>query len=240
MASTVAVLTSTLEERWRSKQHAVEVHHLALLVKRSPAPAPCSDPPCKLRAGLFIGSRETEASLAELRAAGITHVLQAGAELAPSHPAHFTYKKLSVSDQEDEDLVAVFQEAFDFIDEGRMSGGVLVHCAQGVSRSAAVLTAYLMSHARFSFETALSHVQQARPIADPNQGFRLQMQEFERLGGCCESWAGWDRQRFERCFKSSSVSGRRAVHGMADLIRRFHVHDVCDADLVFCDSTVIL
>lgn len=120
------------------------------------------------------------------------------------------------------------------------AGGVLVHCAQGVSRSAAVLTAYLMSHARFSFDTALSHVQQARPVADPNQGFRLQLQEFERLGCCCESWAGWDRQRFERCFKSSSVSGRRAVHGMADLIRRFHVHDVCDDDLVFCDSTVIL
>jgi hypothetical protein len=120
MTSTVAVLTSTVEERWRAKQHAVEVHHLALLVKR--APTPCSDPPCKLRAGLFIGSRETEASLAALQAAGITHVLQAGAELAPSHPAHFTYKKLSVSDEEDEDLVAVFKVAFDFIDEGRKSG----------------------------------------------------------------------------------------------------------------------
>jgi hypothetical protein len=120
MAYTVAVLTSTLEERWRTKQHAVEVHHLALLVKRSPAP--CNDPPCKVRAGLFIGSRETETSLAALRAAGITHVLQAGAELAPSHPAQFTYKKLSVSDEEDEDLVAVFKEAFDFIDEGRKSG----------------------------------------------------------------------------------------------------------------------
>jgi hypothetical protein len=120
MAFTIAVLTSTLEERWRAKQHAVEVHHLALVVKRSPAP--CSDPPCKLRAGLFIGSRETEASLAELQAAGITHVLQAGAELAPSHPAHFTYNKLSVSDEDDEDLVAVLREAFDFIDKGRKSG----------------------------------------------------------------------------------------------------------------------
>ncbi|KAF6263441.1 protein-tyrosine phosphatase-like protein [Scenedesmus sp. NREL 46B-D3] len=238
MSSTVAVLTSTLQERWRANRHAAEVHHLALLVKR--CPTPCNDPPCKLRAGLFIGSIESEASLAALQAAGITHILQAGAELAPSHPEQFIYKRLSVSDEEDEDLVAVLKEASEFIDEGRKSGAVLVHCAQGISRSAAVLTAYLMTHARFSFQTALSHVQQARPNADPNQGFRLQLQEFERLGCCCESWAGWDKQRFERCFKSSSVSGRRAVSGMADLIRRFHMHDVCDDDTVFCDSTVIL
>jgi hypothetical protein len=97
-----------------------------------------------------------------------------------------------------------------------------------------------MTHARFSFDTALSHVQQARAIVDPNQGFRLQLQEFERLGCCCESWTGWDKLRYERCFKSSSVSGRRAVHGMADLIRRFHVHDVCDDSTVFSDSSCIL
>lgn len=41
----------------------------------------------------------------------------------PSHPQEFTYKHLSVGDEEDEDLVAVFKEAFDFIDEGRKSGG---------------------------------------------------------------------------------------------------------------------
>eukprot|EP00882_Tetradesmus_deserticola_P001541 GHRQ01001663.1.p1 GENE.GHRQ01001663.1~~GHRQ01001663.1.p1 ORF type:complete len:239 (+),score=51.99 GHRQ01001663.1:131-847(+) len=238
MTSTFAVLTDIFEGRWRAKQHAVEVHHLAHLVKRYPAP--CNDPPCMLRAGLFIGSSETETNLAALRAVGITHILQAGAELAPSHAEQFMYKKLQLSDEEDEDLISVSQEACDFINDGRKSGAVLVHCSQGVSRSAAVLIAYLMSHGRLSFDTALSHVQQVRPNADPNPGFRLQLQEFERLGCCCESWAGWDKQQFERCCRSSSVSGRRAMHGMSDMIRRFHVHDMCDDDLVFGDNMVIL
>jgi hypothetical protein len=82
----------------------------------------CLDPPGKIRRHLYIGSRETESCLSALQAAGITHILQAGGELQPSFPEQFTYKKLSVSDEEDEDLVAVFKEAFDFIDEGRKSG----------------------------------------------------------------------------------------------------------------------
>jgi hypothetical protein len=82
----------------------------------------CLDPPGKIRRHLYIGSRETECCLSALQAAGITHILQAGGELRPSFPEQFTYKKLSVSDEEDEDLVAVFKEAFDFIDEGRKSG----------------------------------------------------------------------------------------------------------------------
>jgi hypothetical protein len=82
----------------------------------------CLDPPGKIRRHLYIGSRETESCLSALQAAGITHILQAGGELRPSFPEQFTYKKLSVSDEEDEDLVAVFKEAFDFIDEGRKSG----------------------------------------------------------------------------------------------------------------------
>lgn len=94
------------------------------------AAAACIDPPGKIRSTLFIGSRETEACLAALQAAGITHVLQAGGELRPSHPDRLVYCHLSVSDEEDEDLVAAFRQAFEFIDEGRKRGG----CSCGVVR----------------------------------------------------------------------------------------------------------
>jgi hypothetical protein len=83
---------------------------------------PCIDPPGKIRMNLFIGSRETENCLGALLAAGITHILQAGGELQPSFADKFEYKHLSVSDEEDEDLVEAFKEAFAFIDEGRKKG----------------------------------------------------------------------------------------------------------------------
>jgi hypothetical protein len=84
---------------------------------------PCLDPPGKIRSNLYIGSKEAEGCLGALQAAGITHILQAGGELRPSFPGQFEYKHLSVSDEEDEDLVEAFKEAFAFIDEGRKKGG---------------------------------------------------------------------------------------------------------------------
>lgn len=92
---------------------------------------------------------------------------------------------------------------------------------------------------RLSYDTALAHVQQARPVVDPNEGFTLQLKEFERLNCNFELWGGWDKQRLERCFKRCHVSGRRVVHGYSDVIRRFHVHSLTDDDTVFFDSTVM-
>lgn len=85
--------------------------------------AACPDSPCQLRSNLFIGSKETEQNPASLLAAGITHVLQAGVELTPSWSGHFQYQQLVCSDTETQDIVSLFQEAFDFIDAGREQGG---------------------------------------------------------------------------------------------------------------------
>jgi protein-tyrosine phosphatase len=52
---------------------------------------------------------------------------------------------------------------------------VLVHCAQGMSRSGCLCIGYLMWRERLSRDTALAHVQQARPVVDPNEGFDLQV-----------------------------------------------------------------
>lgn len=82
----------------------------------------CQDPPNQLRSDLFIGSRDTERHLAALKAAGVTHVLQCGVELLPSHPQHFTYQHLACSDTETQDIVSLFQQAFEFINEGRKKG----------------------------------------------------------------------------------------------------------------------
>ncbi len=120
------------------------------------------------------------------------------------------------------------------------TGAVLVHCAQGISRSGTIAIGYIMWRERLSFDTALAHVQQARPIVDPNEGFTLQLQEFERLGCNLDAWKGWDKQRLEHCLSKSSVSGRRAVHGMSDIIGRFHRQGMEDDSTVFFDSNVML
>ena len=77
-------------------------------------------------------------------------------------------------------------------------------------------------------------------VVDPNEGFDLQLREFERINCDLNAWKGWDKQRLERCFRRHHVSGRRVVHGFSDVIRRFHVHSLTDDDTVFFDSTVML
>ena len=82
----------------------------------------CIDPPCKVREGLYIGSLEAEKCLKALRTAKITHILQVGGELRPSHPEAFTYKRLVVGDDEKEDLIGCFSQAFEFIEMALKSG----------------------------------------------------------------------------------------------------------------------
>jgi atypical dual specificity phosphatase len=57
---------------------------------------------------------------------------------------------------------------------------VLVLCAGGVSRSPAVMMAYLMKHLRFTLEEAYDHVYTMRPYVRPNNHFFEQLLEFER------------------------------------------------------------
>lgn len=81
------------------------------------------DRPQRVDDGLFIGAWAAERDLAALRRRGITHVLQAADGLFPTHPLDLSYKILRIADEEDEDIVAHFAEAFAFIDAARVGGG---------------------------------------------------------------------------------------------------------------------
>jgi atypical dual specificity phosphatase len=58
---------------------------------------------------------------------------------------------------------------------------VLVHCVQGMSRSASVVLAYLMSRERKTFKQAWEHVTALRPVVKPNPGFIIQLLELEKI-----------------------------------------------------------
>lgn len=85
-------------------------------------------------------------------------------------------------DMESENLLDSLEVCLDFIDESRKKGSVLVHCFAGVSRSAAIITAYLMRTERLSLEDALESLRQSNESVCPNDGFLEQLSMFEDMG----------------------------------------------------------
>ncbi|KAH3765662.1 dual specificity protein phosphatase 1 [Pelomyxa schiedti] len=134
--------------------------------------------------GLYLGDQENAYNHEILEKYRITHVLSFTMDDKTHHESRFPkYIKcatIAVEDKRTANIAQYFPTALAFIDQGRAAGSVLVHCVWGMSRSAAVVVAYIMFRLRMKFTDALSHVRKARPIAAPNDGFLSQLDEFGR------------------------------------------------------------
>jgi hypothetical protein len=133
--------------------------------------------------GLYLGDRENAYDSDLIMRYGITHVLSIMVVDLYGHMSHFEpyvkIKVIPVLDETTANIKQYFQQANDFIDEGLASGGnVLVHCVWGMSRSSAIVMAYIMHHYNVNFSKSFNLVRHARPIAIPNKGFVNQLIEY--------------------------------------------------------------
>lgn len=136
--------------------------------------------PARVLPYLLVGGREDAEDLPRLLQLGVTHVLNAAASLDAAHAAHFLYLKLELDDDDDEDVASAFAAAIAFIADAKAGGGlVLVHCVAGMSRSVALVIAWLLFAERMNLRAALDLVRERRPIALPNPGFRLALARYE-------------------------------------------------------------
>jgi len=126
---------------------------------------------------------------------GITHILgvtQFGEVAKFLDENKFVYKIIVIHDEVDCDLRQYFDDSFSFIQSClRDSGRIFVHCNQGRSRSATLVTAYLMRVNKWSFLQALGYLQSKRPSCHPNEGFVQQLIKYEHD---LSSFFGWNDQ----------------------------------------------
>lgn len=93
--------------------------------------------------------------------------------LTKNNIKHYVF---DVADNSTQNLSLLFDTLFEIIDK---SPSVLVHCGMGISRSATVVLAYLMYSQKMYLDDAVKFVLKSRLCIFPNDGFIVQLIEFE-------------------------------------------------------------
>ncbi|RUS16415.1 protein-tyrosine phosphatase-like protein [Jimgerdemannia flammicorona] len=129
--------------------------------------------------GLYIGGYAASEDLNHLKENKITHILSLGS-FTPVFPDQFSYKVIDIEDMPTENILQYFNETYEFTDTALKSGGhVLIHCIAGISRSATIVTAYLMRSQSMPVKQALAHLKAVRNVINPNSGFFTQLEIYQ-------------------------------------------------------------
>ncbi|KAM4689786.1 dual specificity protein phosphatase 22 [Discoglossus pictus] len=133
----------------------------------------------KILPGLFLGTFKDARDIEQLHKNKITHILSIHDSARPMLEG-FKYLCITASDSVNQNLTQHFKDSIMFIHECRLSGeACLVHCLAGISRSATLVTAYIMAITGLDWEEALKAVKGIRSCANPNMGFQRQLHEFQ-------------------------------------------------------------
>ncbi|CAM4965698.1 unnamed protein product [Rotaria socialis] len=92
-------------------------------------------------------------------------------------PTHLL--NIPAADAQQQDLAQYFEKCIEFIHQARIEHeNILVHCQAGISRSATVVVAYVMTIGDYDVEKALQIVKGARGYIHPNPGFLFQLKRY--------------------------------------------------------------
>jgi hypothetical protein len=136
---------------------------------------------------VFLGNEDNARNLELLESYAITHVISLTQSVY--HPQKLVYYPINIDDSPVANIYQYFEPCVEFINDAlsardsRAGMNVLVHCAAGVSRSASIVIAYLMSAQRVDYETALGMVRADRHFVNPNEGFVLQLRQWQMALG---------------------------------------------------------
>ncbi|KAJ7057657.1 phosphatases II [Mycena amicta] len=137
---------------------------------------------------LYIGSMAAVAEPDLLRDNRITHLVQVLETPWAPQPVleddlsgwEFQYHRIDIEDRTTAALGVHLAPACDYIERALGRGeNVLVHCHQGVSRSASIVIAFLIRDHDMSYDAAYEFVRQRRSCIRPNSGFVKALHKWE-------------------------------------------------------------
>lgn len=137
---------------------------------------------------LFLGNMWHAQSKQVVSHLGITHIVNASLDVGNTFENEgVKYLNVTIKDRPEADISSYFDAAYRFIESAKRTqhGRVLVHCTQGISRSATLVIMYLMRANNWSLVTAVNFAMASRGVVYPNQGFikSLMLEEFRLYKG---------------------------------------------------------
>lgn len=144
--------------------------------------------PSEIIPRLYISDLSFVENQSALSSYGITHVLSSisGKVLIPPSSGHFASPQhlyVRVEDLPFAELAAHLPQTTAWISAALRSNPnarVVVHCAEGISRSVSVVAGFLMAQYGWTPSEAIQYIKSKRRGADPNMGFIQQLGEYGR------------------------------------------------------------
>ncbi|KAF8661270.1 hypothetical protein AX16_001371 [Volvariella volvacea WC 439] len=133
---------------------------------------------------LYLSDIFTACDQQELTRLGVTHIISAIEETAniPDSIPDENILHIRITDRMDVDILSHFDSTTQWIRTVLAESEdnvILVHCAQGISRSATIVCAYLVAELGMTGPEAIAFAQAKRGIVCPNLGFRFQLEQWE-------------------------------------------------------------
>lgn len=140
------------------------------------------DPISQITDRLFLGQGRVTAYADTLHKIGITHVVSIGR--TPHDPvlsgSFIRFEISDLADRDSEPLAIHFPPIFAFIRKSlKENGKILIHCEMAISRSVAVIIAFLRAEGHCeTLQETYDYVKSKRPWIKPNRGFKQQLRDF--------------------------------------------------------------
>lgn len=149
------------------------------------APQQCPVPITEVNSHLFIGDKIAAEDARILKNYRITHIINAAVEIPNFYEGKLPYVNLKLQDDPSQKLQPALEFAYKAIHDAMLqnpNARILVHCAAGKSRSAAVIIYYLMKNAKpnMPFDRAYGWLQALRPFVHLNPGFEAELESLSK------------------------------------------------------------
>ena len=128
---------------------------------------------------LYLSNYKAASNILELEKNNIKYIINCSGDICENICNYINYLTLNLKDNTKENIECVFYKCIDFINQCKKENKkILIHCLQGISRSATITIAYLIYNNKMNVDKAFNFIQKKRKIINPNLNFFLQLELF--------------------------------------------------------------